>query len=212
MAGYFIYSMNWEKFDSFVTSPDRKTLLQIADMLVENVGELPFEEPVLGACPQDREELADVLAERFQRDDWYRDLDEDEQESWCEFIGFQLTELTPFTFQAEMEIDSVYWDVISIGRAYHNVPVDRVTDQPISKFGMEPFRCTLPSDYRRGGGFTPMFTMHPPNQLREIIDQLKAAEPEILSNEEAAEDYGHLMPALQNILDSNRMLLVQVDT
>ena len=77
MAGYHIYSLDWEKFCRFVEHPTRQHLLVLGEMLCEKIeeweGEFEEGDSILD-WPRDVPSLALIAAQRLALEDWYGDL------------------------------------------------------------------------------------------------------------------------------------------
>ncbi|MBI3464403.1 MAG: hypothetical protein HY000_15305, partial [Planctomycetes bacterium] len=77
MAGYIIYSLDWDKFRRFVEQPTKQQLLAFADLLSDEFDrhrrEFNKGDPV-SKWPSDRESLAKIAAQRLALPDWYGDL------------------------------------------------------------------------------------------------------------------------------------------
>ena len=77
MAGYILYSLDWDRFQSLVNNPTRKQLLKfaepISDGLDQHDGEFEDGDPVHD-WPSEPVELCDLVKDRLARPDWYGDL------------------------------------------------------------------------------------------------------------------------------------------
>ncbi len=76
MAGYCVYSLDWDKFQNFVNNPSRKQLLKFAEIISDGLdgGDEFEEDDPVHDWPSDPEELCDLVKERLSRSDWYVDL------------------------------------------------------------------------------------------------------------------------------------------
>src|SRR5215470_17638076 len=85
MAGYAIYSLDWDKFRAMVEQPTPAQLSILARGLADERDELDgeFEEddPILG-WPTAAKSLAPIVAERLARADWYGDLSPAGKQLW----------------------------------------------------------------------------------------------------------------------------------
>ncbi len=73
MAGYVIYSLDWEKFRQFVDKPSKAQLTALAERLRDGLDEPDHEfdddDPVLD-WPTDVKALSKIAAERLALPDW----------------------------------------------------------------------------------------------------------------------------------------------
>lgn len=218
MAGYIIYSLDWPKFRAMIERPTPTQLAILAQGLVEERdnldGEFDESDPVLG-WPTDLESLAPVVAERLVRADWYGDLSEQGRQLWESAFYGTCMHAEDLAIGFRVDSDGVYWDVI-------NLIVQRLGDRPeapgksaMSRFGTVPFRCPAPARPRYSSYWTPMHSMHPPDEVQRMLAELRSVAPAI----EAAEDPDvreqfteELLPAVERVAADDRLLFIQVDT
>jgi hypothetical protein len=220
MAGYHIYSLDWDKFRRFVDEPSPTQLLafagQISDGLDEFDGELREGDPVRG-WPSDPEELCDLVRRRLAQREWYGDLSDAGKSVWERgVIAFSERRARGDSLGFRVESDGVYWDVIDIARRHHGLPPDRITDAVVSHFGTRPYRYNQPTDRpRRWGDWFPTHSMHTPEEVGRLLRELKEAGPSILSapQERPRIDYGEeLLPTVEKVARARRLLYIAVDT
>jgi hypothetical protein len=218
MAGYIIYSLDWSKFSAMIERPTPAQLAILAQGLVEERdsldGEFDEADPVLG-WPTDAESLAPVVAERLARSDWYGDLSEKGRQLWESAFYVTCMDTEDLGVGFRVDSDGVYWDVI-------NLIVQRLGDRPetpgksaMSRFGTVPFRCSAPARQRYSSYWTPMHSMHPPDEVQRMLVELRSVAPAI----EAAKDPDvreqfteELLPAVESVAAEGRLLFIQVDT
>ncbi len=220
MAGYFIYSLDWDKFHRFVEEPSRTQLLAFAEQVSDGLDgadeALKVGDPVYD-WPSEPEELCDVIRPRLAQPDWYGDLSDTGKSIWERaVIAFSERRKRGdgLDFRCACD-DSVYWDVIEIARRHHGVPVDQITDAVISHFGTRPYRYHPRINRRpRWEDWTPSHSMHTPDEVARLLEELKAAGPSILAapDDDARADYEQLLPAVEKVARAGRLLYVGVDT
>ena len=218
MAGYCLYSLDWNKFSQFVAEPTDEQLLEFADFFSQEVdqndGEFDDDDPVAD-WPADPAELKPYMAELLRKEDWYGELSdvgkcvlEAAIQEYC------TDDSNPLGFRVDS--DGVYWPVIDFVRAHFNVPADTVTEAAISRFGLVPFRFVPELNKRMEWGYWfPIHSMHPPDEVKKLLEETQAAEADVMnSNDENAkfEYEDQLVPALTRILNDNRLLFIHVDT
>ena len=219
MAGYIIYSLDWNRFEQFVKQPTDQQLLAFADLFSQAVeadfDELDEEDPVKN-WPVEPEELAPHLKAVLSQDNWYGGFSD---------AGKQVFERTLQNFCMEgehemgfdVESDGVYWDVIELICAHHGVRAETITDKAISHFGNRPFRY-VPERGRETRDFwqwNPMHSMQTPEEVRQLLAEIREAEQTVLDSgrEDAIRDYeDELVPAVTNVAEKNRVLFIGVDT
>jgi hypothetical protein len=217
MAGYIIYSLDWPKFTALVERPTAAQLAVLAKGLADERegldGEFDEDDPIAD-WPEDPKALAPVVAERLARADWYGDLSEVGRQLWE--TAFYVTCMRSKKLGVGFRVDSdgVYWDVI-------NLIVKQLGDRPetpgksaVSRFGTVPFRYHPPAK-RRSAGWTPMHSMHPPDEVKRMLAELRSVAPAV----EAAKDPDvreqfteELLPAVERVAADGRLLFIQVDT
>jgi len=217
MAGYIIYSLDWDKFRAMVERPTPGQLAILVQGVAEERdaldGEFDEGDPISG-WPADAEELGPVVAERLARADWYGDLSEAGRQLWE--TAFYVTCMRAEDLGIGFRVDSagVYWDVI-------NLIVERLGDRPetpgksaMSRFGTVPFRYHPPAR-RRSSDWTPMHSMHPPDEVRRMLTELRSVAPAVVAvpDEDVREQFNEeLLPAVERVAADGRVLFIQVDT
>lgn len=218
MAGYIIYSLDGEKFQQFVEQADDATLATFADIFSQTMDEYydEFEkDDPLRDWPVDPGELAPKLKQRLTSPDWYEGFSNTGKAVWessLQNLCMDDTKLLGF----DCESDGVYWDVIDLIRAHHGIKPNAVTDLEISHFGMRPYRYTPDSSLQEDFySWHPNHSMHEAADVARILEQVKAAKSAVMNSddENAKEEYEEeLVPALEKVAASKRVLFIGVDT
>lgn len=217
MAGYIIYSLDWPKFTTLVERPTTAQLAVLAKGLIDEREELDDEfdeDDPIADWPEDPKSLARVVAERLALADWYSDLSEVGRQLWE--TAFYVTCMRSKKLDVGFRVDSdgVYWDVI-------NLIVKQLGDRPetpgkstMSRFGTVPFRYHPPAR-RRSADWTPMHSMHPPDEVRRMLGELRSVAPavEAAKDPDVREQFAEeLLPAVERVAADGRLLFIQVDT
>lgn len=216
MAGYWLYSIDWKKFQKFVEKPTKKQLLAVASMVSDGLdakdGEFEKGDPVHD-WPSEPEELIELVQERLAMDDWYGDLSDTAKNIW-EGAIFGICNGKDLGF--ECESDGVYWDVVELAQKHHKVPHDRYTKHILSGFGQHLYRFNPGPKYRlRFDRWVPYHALYTTDEVQQLIEAFQAAFPtiEASGDEGAITDYEEeLMPTLDRIAERGRMLFIQLDT
>ena len=215
MAGYFIYSLDWPKFRQMVEKPTQQQLARLTKVLaaVRQEVEDQFEDddPVLD-WPTDAKKLTPLVRKRLALKDWYGDLSDAGKHLWERSIECTCSDKS---FGYRVDADDIYWDVMEIACKALKVKPDRVTSVALSAFGNRPFRYLPPNRKLRFGEWRPIHSMHPPDEVEQMVTELKSVEPAIAASgdEEVRRQYDEsLLPSLTNIAKKGRMLYVSVDT
>jgi len=218
VAGYILYSLDWDKFAALVERPTAEQLRVLADLVADAI-ENPIwdfdddDDPVL-AWPDDPAGLPAVVARRLARTDWYGDLSDGGKTAWegAIFQAGQNGDEHGLDLAFRVESDGVYWDVIDFARRELRVPPNKVTAVALSAFGTRPFRH--PTAGRSGDdGWAPMHSMHPPDEVRRMADELRSlAAAAQRQGEEVRGDFAELLAAVERVAADGRLLFVQVDT
>ncbi|WP_146119325.1 hypothetical protein [Blastopirellula marina] len=217
MAGYFLYSLDAEKFNQFVIDPTDKQMFAFADVVSERLDYFNEEEgKILAEWPVDPQELAPILRERLAQDDWYVDLSDYEKSIFESSVDDYLSEKkSGLGYRPESNM-GIYWDVIEIIRSYHRVPNSQVNDKIISRFGTTPFRGMPDQSKRRSFmSWHPMHSLHLSEDVVKLRDEVLAAQEAVMGSDDegAKRDYeNELTPALDRLVAKGRILLVNVDT
>lgn len=218
MAGYLISTLDHIKFQQFYTDPSEEQMLALADIVsgeLDGIADELEEEDVMSNWPAEPQELAPILRERILSDDWFSGLSEPEK------VLFDYSLRTFFCEEKaglghQCNDEAVYWDVITMIRAFHGVPTDTVNEKVISKFGAEPFRAHIEPGKKRGWEtWAPYHSIHLPEDVRKLRDEVLAAQTAVMDSddEDAKEQYeDELVPALDRAIEQNRVLLIEVDT
>lgn len=219
MAGYIIYSLDWDKFQKLVNNPSREQLLALAESISDGLdqGDDEFEaDDPMRDWPSEPEELTELIKERLARSDWYGDLSDTGKEIWSNAVWHFCCHAHPKEVGFRVDHDGVYWDVIELARKHLNVPPNQVSpDVALSAFGACPYRYTAtanePDDFY---AWHPMHSMHAPDEVRRMIEELKSAGAAIeeAGDRDALNDYDALLPVLEKLDKENRLLFIQVDT
>jgi len=209
MAGYYIYSVDWDQFQRFMNG-DRKLVTEFA----EGCDEFDEDEGITVDWPVGEPELTDVLIQHLAKPDWYSELSEFAQELFAGAMGEFLQESDSFGFRLDGD-DSIYWPVIERACEFHSVEPRTINEKAVSTFGMRPYRFIPEPHYQRqsADGFVPMHSLHDPAEVRQMLQEFREAEEFIMRGDKDTQfDYTErVIPSLEQILTDNRMLLVQVD-
>jgi hypothetical protein len=240
MAGYIIYSLDADKFQSFVNNPTHKQLLAfaglISDGLDDNDGAFDDGDPVQD-WPSEPEELCPLVKGRLARPDWYGDLSDVASDIWCNAVFSFCCQTQPKEVGFRVDNDGVYWDVIELAWKQLKVDQDQISpDVALSAFGKRPYRYHPSAEVAKSRpieandeddddegededdydfeDWAPMHSMHSPEEVQKMLEELKAVGPAIGSsrNKQAIGDYDALIQVLEKLSRENRMLFVQVDT
>jgi hypothetical protein len=217
MAGYIIYSLDWPKFTAMVERPTPVQLTLLAKSLAEELegmeGEFDEDDSIID-WPIGAKALAPVVAERLALADWYGDLSEMGRQLWETNFYVSCMRAKKLDLGFRVDSDGVYWDVI-------NLIVERLGDRPetpgksaMSRFGTVPFRFHTPTK-RRLSNWTPMHSMHPPEEVQQMLAELRSVAPvvEKAKDPDVREQFTEeLLPAIEKVAADGRMLFIQVDT
>jgi len=222
VAGYAIYSLDWDKFQSFVNDPTDKQLLLLAKRVSEELlygydGDFEKGDPVQD-WPTEPEQLHGLVKRRVARRDWYGDLSEAGKEVWSQAVwGFCCMEnRAGVGFRAEHQI---YFDLLEIAWKLLKVPDDKIhPDVALSAFGRRPYRYRLArrtSQQRTKTAFDawlPMHSMHAPEEVRKMLKELRSIAPAIESanKKDVINDYDALLSVLEKLDKKGRMLFIQI--
>ena len=215
MAGYIIYSLDWPKFSALVEQPTPAQLSILARSLADEreglEGEFEEDDPILG-WPTAAKSLVPTVAERLACADWYGDLSEVGKQLWETAFYLACMRSAKLDVGFRVDSDGVYWDVI-------NLIVGRLGDRPevpgksaMSRFGTVPFRYHPPA---RSSDWSPMHSMHPPDEVRRMLAELRSVAPAIEADggPDVREQFiEELLPAVERVAADGRLLFIQVDT
>jgi hypothetical protein len=227
MAGYFIYSLDWDKFQSFVNNPTPQQLLAFAEIISQSLagGGDAFEkgDPIRN-WPREPEKLCDLVKERLTRSDWYGDLSDSGKSIWAAAVDYFSWDAGAETVGFRVDHDGVYWDVLQLAWEHFNVGPDQISPNvALSTFGKCPFRYRHPPDIGTPapGGEEDDYgnewtghSMHTPDEVGKMLDELRSAEPTIDKSgyKPAIDDYAALVQVLEKLGNERRMLFIKVDT
>lgn len=143
MAGYILYSLDWDKFRQLVQRPAKDQVNTLATLLhaglEENDGEFDEDDPIL-EWPQDEQGLARVVTERLALPDWYGDLSRAGKSLWEGVIFNACMNNEDIDVDFRVDSDGIYWDVIELAWKKLGVVPNTVTDVALSAFGTRPYR------------------------------------------------------------------------
>ena len=229
MAGYIISSLDWNKFQRFINSPTQEQLLAFAQLVCEELHEEDSQfrkgDPVRD-WPREAEELSALIQHRLALPDWYGDLSDVGKTVWESAVYHFCIDEKADDVGCECESDGVYWWVIATVWEHHGIPAHCVTESVVSHFGQRPYRLIPPlrlpgclysllclSVFHRYR-WEPSHSMHTPDEVQELLAQLKAASPtiEVSGDEDIKRDYAELLSAVEKVAGDGRMLFIQVDT
>jgi hypothetical protein len=237
MAGYSIYSLDWNKFQSFVNNPTPKQLLAFAEIVSKGRGDDDdaFEEgdPVR-AWPREPEALCDLVKDRLTRPDWYGDLSHSGKSIWAAAVEGFCEDAGAKTVGFRVDHNGIYWDVLQIAGQHFNLGPEISPNIALSTFGKCPYRYhpssaaaaieTPPPGgegtdededyYGDYGDEWAMHSMHTPDEVRKMLEELRSVGPAIEKSrdKQAIDDYDSLLPVLEKLDSEGRMLFVHVDT
>lgn len=217
MAGYFTYSISWEKFKQFVESPTNAQLSTFAKALDDH-----FEDyledghsdadpmPIAERWSLDGEDAENAIREHLRKHDWYANIDQYSQRIWSESIQ-RLCE----SFNLRAESDGIYWNLIEIAKRELG---DKSDKHVVARFGRCPYSVDSiekhePVNFGEAW-WDPYHSLHPPDEVARLVDELQSIRDAIMNSgdTQAMSDFEELMPALIKITKKNRMLYVTVDT
>jgi hypothetical protein len=219
MAGYRIYSLDWDRFQKFVNNPTEKQLLAFAVRLAEGLegddDEMEEDDPIQ-QWPREPEELCGPVRERLARPDWYGDLSDAGKEAWSRAVSAFCEQKGSGGVGFRADHDGIYWTLLDLAWKQLKVPTDLVLPEvALSAFGQRPYRYHPdPDAHRDFYAWHPMHSMHTPDEVRMMLDELESVAPaiEASKNQEATHDHDAVVPLLEQLGEENRMLFIQVDT
>ncbi len=218
MAGYIIYSLDWQKFLTMLDHPTSSQLAIFAEGLSverENLdGEFDDDDPILN-WPTDIGSLSSVIADRLALSDWYSDLSEQGRQLWESTIYVTCMQREDLNIGFRVDCDGVYWDVINqIVRQLGDRP-EKPGKSAMSRFGTVPLRCSAPPRQEKRSYWTSMHSMHSPEEVKSMLSELRTVAPviEAAKNEGVREQFRDaLLPAIEQVANDERLLFIQVDT
>lgn len=219
MAGYYIYSLDWEEFGRFAEEPTDSQVMafaeQISDALDDYDDRFDDGDPMQD-WPVDPKDLVDVARRRLARPDWYGDLSDVGKAVIERSIILVCDNSLKQELGFRVESDGIYWDVIEIAQSHHGIGPDTYTKEVLSQFGIRPFRYHPEIGYKPDwDDWHATHSMHSPDEVQELLEELTAAESAIEASDDAnaRQEYeNELMPSVEKIVRENRLLYVAVDT
>lgn len=219
MAGYYISSLDWDKFQKFVNRPTKQQLLAFAEHLAEQLdGDDPVrkEDDPIQDWPRDAAKLCSLVKERLSRADCYGDLSDAGKDAWSMALDYFCCQKGPSGLGFRREHDGIYWTLLDVAWKGLKVASEQVLpDVALSAFGQRPFRYhPKPKAKRNFDAWLPMHSMHSPVEVHKMVEELQLVAPaiEASKNQEAIHDYDAILPVLERLDKKRRMLFVQVDT
>jgi hypothetical protein len=219
MAGFVLYSLDWDKFQSFVNNPTRKQLEKLADLISDGLdrhdGDFKDGDPVHD-WPSKSDELCDLVKERLARPNWYGDLSDLGKEIWCDAVYDFCSTSGPDAVGFHVEHDGIYWDVLALARKQLNLGPNQFSpDVALSAFGERAYRYHPRADVAaKLTDWRPMHSLHTPDEVRSMHKELTSTGTSIANakDKQVASDYDALISVLEELDKKRRMLFVQVDT
>lgn len=218
MAGYIIYSLDWDKFQSFVSKPTDKHLSGLAKRILDELENLDDDDSVHD-WPGEPTKLRGLVKKRLAKRDWYGDLSDTGKEIWSQAIWGFCCHDRPAGVGFRADHDGIYWPLLDLAWKELKIAPNEISpDVALSAFGKRPFRyclATIPDEgAAHWGGWYPMHSMHTPDEVRKMLHDLATVATAIAvsKNQQAIRDYDSLMRVLEKLDRQGRMLFVQVDT
>lgn len=215
MAGYHIYSLSWARFRRFVDDPTPAQLRAFAELVSEGLdeadGDFEADDP-LRDWPSDPAELAPIVRGRLGRPDWYGDLSYPGKVLWQHALYTFCDETHARELGFRVESDPVYWDVIDSARGHYGDFRRPDPGLALARFGERPFRYEPPAG-TEGESFR-NHSMHPPQEVVRLRDELRAAEPTVraAARPSVPAQFDILLPAVARVARGRRLLFIGVDT
>jgi hypothetical protein len=216
VAGYHVHSLDAKKFHQFVEKPTKSQLAAFADALADSLEAYDYrleDDDPMKDWPVAPKDLVEIARQRLSLPDWYSDLSDGGkfviENSVVRFVHTQEKDLGR---HYELN-DSIYWDLIDAALSHYGIRSGAHTEQVVSQFGRRPFGYHPQIGFRPGmDDYNPNHSMHGPEEVRRLLEELNAAEPTIRTSDGASLAFEELMPALERIVGKGRMLYVEVDT
>jgi hypothetical protein len=214
MAGYYLHSLSWEPLHELIENPSNEMIAEFTDLFskrLEQIRDRLKKSDVMYKWPTTVSFLQDVARHHFAKENWYQDLTSDEADAWesalCEMV--ELGKRFEHKFHGG---DSIYWNAISEGVDHHVKSGSAAIE--LNDFGKRPFRYVRPDIPEMDWLWYPMHSMHTPNETKNILAELRAAEESIVNSGQtnAPEDYEVLCEMFDEIVPQERALYVRVDT
>lgn len=217
MAGYFIYSFNWEMFQQFISQPNDDQLKKFLEALddgyedrLDAFEEYEEDDATAKSWSSEGEDPASTVVEHLKRSDWYTGLGQNTCGVWSQAIA-RMAE----GFDFRVDSDGIYWNLIELATKKLGEKSDK---QAVARFGRCPYSVTAiePFEPKSWGQawWDPYHSMHPPEEVKRLVDEIESLKDDVISSNDgqAIDDFEELMPALASILKDNRVLYVCVDT
>lgn len=214
MAGYFLYSLDHDKLTKFISSPTAKPLSKLAELVSDALDRYDndFEDgDAVAEWPSEPEELKPILKAHLALEDWYADLSDAGKRLWEDAFTRLCDEKSVFDFKCEC--DGIYWNVVEEALQSHGLRPGTITPMELTHFGTRPLHYlqqgAIPYD-----SWYPYHSMHTADEVERLIEQFTAAKKAIRASrhKDARIDFDILMPVLEKVASSNRVLYVAVDT
>jgi hypothetical protein len=110
--------------------------------------------------------------------------------------------------------DGVYWDMINLISERLGTRPETPGKTAMSRFGTVPFRYHPPAR-ERSSDWTPMHSMHPPDEVQRMLAELRSVTPALAAAQggDVRQQFTEeLLPAIERIAADGRLLFIQVDT
>lgn len=216
MAGYYLYSFNYEAFTQLVNTPTIEQGGAIADWILENfdatdVPRYLKKNPEFNIWSRDREALANQILDRLPLPDWYSDLIYENAVIWERVISALRNEAGDaigIDFDVS-DFESIYWDCAEEAATFG------ATMMAEGKFGHGGFRYFGKPAVE--WQYWPMYSLYPPEKAKELLSQLEAIEPHMATLPEGEfspkeQFFEGLLPFVREMVERGRMIHIQTDT
>ena len=163
------------------------------------------------AWPTERDPLAEAIAARLAKPDWYSDLDDGGAAIWDEILHAMMEDSVGqplgLDFQCTSDYESIYWDCAEEAAAQGaGMMAEDV-------FGSSGFRYSGSPQ----GDYRPWYSFFLPPQVLDLHARLLAVEPHFatLPGGEGSlheQFFEGLLPSVRGVAESGRVLWVDTDT
>jgi hypothetical protein len=219
VAGYVLYSLDWDRFQGLVNNPTRKQLLKFSELISNGLHrhdrEIQDGDPVHD-WPSEPVELCDLVKDRLARLDWYGDLSNVGKDIWCSAVFSFCSSTGRDAVGFRVEHDGIYWDVLVLAHKLLKLPPNRFSpDVALSAFGERAYRYHPPTDVAADFfAWRPTHSMHTPDEVRTMLAELRSIGLAIenTTDKQAVRGYDSLISVLEKLDKQRRMLFVHVDT
>jgi len=209
MAGYFLYSLDFEVFKQLTTAPTDEMARLVAQVLLLELEESDPDEIDTQKWPSDVDALAATVKNRLAASDWYSDLTYGSAVMWDNMLhnfSGELGKALKLGFECASDWESIYWDCANAAAAQGA----SMMAEPL--FGNSGFRYSgkPTSEWNP----FPMYTFYEPPRVRELLAQLEPIADwfEDQGGEEEEEFMEGLLIPVRQTAEANRVLWVQTDT